>query len=102
LGGGPYTPIDLEASRQADYWILDDAKFLQARYPPYNSVSVRVDKRFYFKKTSLTIFVDIWNVFDRKNVLYYWYNIWEDVIDSPIMPYNQMGILPILGIEFEF
>lgn len=102
LGGGPYTPVDLEASRQAENWITDDAKFLQARYPTYNSVSVRVDKRFYFKKTSLTIFVDIWNLFDFKNVLYYWYNIWEDLGDPPIMTTYQMGILPIFGIEFEF
>jgi len=100
FGGGPYTPIDVETSTQLDRWILDDTKVLQSRYPAYNSLCLRVDKHFYFKKSSLTIFLDVWNVLNSKNVLYYWFTRWWEEI--PIRASYQMETLPILGIEFKF
>ena len=100
FGGGPYTPIDVQASTECDRWILDNSKFLKSRYPAYSSLNLRVDKRFYFKASSLTLFLDVWNVFNRKNVLYYWYTRWWE--NFPIGETYQMGILPIFGIEFEF
>lgn len=100
FGGGPYTPIDVDASTQRDRWILDSSRFLQSRYPAYNSLNLRVDKRFYFSGSSLTIFLDVWNVLNSKNVLYYWYTRWWE--NHPIEATYQMGIFPILGMEFEF
>jgi hypothetical protein len=100
FGGGAYTPIDVEASTRWDRWILDYSRILQSRYPAYNSLDLRVDKRFYFKGSSLTLFIDIWNVLNSKNVLYYWYTRWWE--DYPIKASYQMGILPIFGIKFEF
>ena len=98
LGGGPYTPIDVEASRQAGTEILDNSRFLQGRFPTYNTLDIRVDRRFYFGKSSLTVYLDIWNVRNKKNVLFYW---WVPRVNE-IMTENEMGMLPVLGIEFEF
>ena len=100
FGGGPYTPIDVEASTQQDRWILDYSKFLRSRYPTYSCLNIRIDKRFYFSGSSLTLFLDVWNVFDQKNVIFYWYTRWWENV--PIKASHQMGILPIFGIEFEF
>jgi outer membrane receptor for ferrienterochelin and colicin len=98
MGGGPYTPIDVQASTQAQWEVLDDSRFLQERYPMYSSINLRVDKRFYFRGTNLTIFLDFWNVLNHKNVLLHWWGTWEDIIFTEY----QMGMLPVLGIEFEF
>jgi hypothetical protein len=98
LGGGPYTPIDEEASRQAGTEIPDNSRFLQGRLPTYDTLDIRVDRRFYFGKSSLTVYLDIWNVRNKKNVLFYWWSPWERQIKTE----NEMGILPVLGIEFEF
>lgn len=98
MGGGPYTPVDVVASRQQAGWTDDDSRFLQARYPPYSSLNLRVDKRFYFRGSSLTLFLDLWNALNRKNVLYYWWGTQEEQIRATY----QMEILPILGVEFEF
>jgi len=98
MGGGPYTPIDVAASRQYDTWINDVSRFLQARFPSYNSLNLRLDKRFYFKGSSLTLYLDLWNALNHRNVRYYWWGIYEEEIRTTY----QMGILPIFGVEFEF
>jgi len=98
LGGSPYTPIAVEASRQGGMEISDDSRFLQGRYPTYNTLDIRVDRRFYFGRSSLTVYLDIWNVYNKKNVLFYWWDHWGNQITTEY----QMPILPILGVEFEF
>jgi len=98
LGGGPYAPIDVEASRRAGTEILDSSRFLQGRFPTYNTLDIRIDRRFRFGKSSLAVYLDIWNVYNKKNVLFYWWDHWGKKIESEY----QMGILPILGVEFEF
>jgi outer membrane receptor protein involved in Fe transport len=98
LGGTPYTPIDVEQSKVRNKWILDESKFLGERYPTYNSLNLRVDRRFYFRNSYMIIYLDIWNLLNHKNVAYY---SW-DYDSNRVQTQYQMSILPVLGIEFEF
>jgi hypothetical protein len=98
LGGGPYTPIDVEATRQAGTVILDSSRFLRKRYPAFNTLDIRVDRRFYFGKSSLTVYLDLWNVRNKRNTLFYSWSFWA----NEIVPEEEMGMLPVLGVEFEF
>jgi hypothetical protein len=61
-------------------------------------VNLRVDKRLYFGGSSLTLYLDLWNAFNRKNVLFYWW----DSMEKGVRTEHQLEILPILGVEFEF
>lgn len=66
-GGQPYTPFDLPAS-QANYLTtgvgtLDFAQINEKRLPLFQQLDLRVDKKINFKNVSLTLFVDIQNVF---------------------------------------
>jgi hypothetical protein len=97
-GGVPYTPIDVELSRQNHYTVLDESKVNSKRYPNYHSLNLRIDKRFFFKKTNLVIYVSVWNVYDQNNIAEYY---WND-IEQKIEEVRQWGMLPILGIEYEF
>lgn len=97
-GGCPYTPFNIEKSIQAKRGIIDESKVNSERFPAYHSLSLRVDKKFYFKKQSLDIYVSLWNVYDRKNISFY---SW-DAEKNSIKPITQWGILPIIGIEYEF
>lgn len=98
MGGAPYTPIDTVSSSQVNELILDKSRFHGARYPEYNSLNLRIDKRFNFKKSNLIIYLDIWNVFDRNNILDYNWNKYERNIDFK----DQLSILPMLGVELKF
>ena len=69
-GGNPYTPFDMNASQQ-NYLLLGegipDVQLLnQNRLANYNQLDVRMDKKFNFKKISLTAYLDIQNILVQK------------------------------------
>lgn len=65
-GGQPYTPFNMEVS-QRDYLTTgtgtpDYARVNQETLPFFNQLDLRVDKKFYFRKTALGLFLDIQNL----------------------------------------
>lgn len=70
-GGSPYTPFNLEVSRQnylslgtgiADYSLLNSE-----RLNAFNQMDFRVDKRINFRKTAINLYVDIQNILKKEN-----------------------------------
>ncbi len=65
--GAPYTPFDLEASRQ-QYLLLgegvpDYARLNSEKLPTFNQVDIRVDKKWNFKRVTFDLYLDITNAF---------------------------------------
>ncbi len=65
-GGAPYTPFDLELSRQ-NYVIkgtgeLDYSQLNTRRLSAYSQLDLRIDKRINFRKTSLNLYLDLQNI----------------------------------------
>lgn len=97
-GGVPYTPIDIQKSTAMNELILDQTKINGARYPDYHSLNLRVDRKFYFEHSSLSVYINLENAYNKKNVwMYYW-----DKVDHQVRTMYQWGFLPIGGFEFEF
>lgn len=65
-GGQPYTPFDLQASREmyltSGTGIYDYSRLNDERLPFFNQMDFRLDKRFNFKNVSLDLFVDFQNI----------------------------------------
>ena len=66
-GGAPYSPFNMAAS-QADYTalgtgVIDYSRFNSQRLAPFNSMDIRVDKKWNFKKWSLDIYFDMTNAY---------------------------------------
>jgi hypothetical protein len=97
-GGVPYTPLDIEASRNINRSVLDGARVNALRYPDYHSLNLRIDKRFLFSRSNLILYFSIWNAYNRKNVSTYY---WNEVEQKQDVRY-QWTTLPVLGIEYEF
>jgi carboxypeptidase-like protein/TonB-dependent receptor-like protein len=97
-GGMAFTPFDVFLSQIFNTGIFDKKNINTERLPDYNSLSVRVDKRFNFKKANLIIYISIWNLFDRKNVSF---RGWSEYYSAQVN-YKLMSIVPILGLELEF
>ena len=97
-GGVPYTPFDLEASEAANSGIFDLTRINAERHEPYHSLNLRADKRFHFGRSNLTLYFSVWNVYNRENIAFIFWNTLENRPDTE----NQWGLLPILGLEFEF
>ena len=72
VGGAPYTPYDIEKSSLKEAWdlqgqgYLDYTKFNSLRLKGFNQLDIRVDKRYFFKKWSLMLYVDIQNVLNSE------------------------------------
>jgi hypothetical protein len=97
-GGTPYTPFDSPRSIAAGRGIYDLTQVNGARNPAYQSLNLRIDRRFHFKRSNLSMYVEVWNLFDRKNVAY---RDWNRTEKRPEI-FAQLGRLPILGAEYEF
>ena len=67
VGGQPYTPFDIPTSTNkyltTGTGVYDYSQLNSKRLPLFQQLDLRVDKKFNFKSTSLTLFVDIQNVF---------------------------------------
>jgi outer membrane receptor protein involved in Fe transport len=97
-GGVPYTPFDQTASTVANIGITDQSKVQAARYPDYHSLNLRVDRKWYFDRHMLDIYLSVWNAYNHKNVAGYFWNSTENKQDVRY----QWSVLPVLGVEYEF
>ncbi len=73
LGGSPYTPVDVTTSSIKTVWDINGRglanydRLNTERLAPYHQLDMRVDKKFFFKKWSLNIYLDIQNVYRSKS-----------------------------------
>lgn len=96
-GGTPYTPLDLSESARQNRTVRDKSKFMAERYPDYHTLNVRVDRRFLFDRSNLVIYLSVLNAYNRDNVADYH---WNRVKKEP-QAQLQLGLIPILGVEWE-
>jgi hypothetical protein len=98
--GNPYTPVIGTAIKNGTYYAVDGA-YNSSRLPDYHKLDIRIDKKFVFEKWTLTAYLDLWNVYNRENVLSY-----SSKVDAAgvitTTPRLDFGILPILGLSAQF
>ncbi|MCK9410407.1 MAG: TonB-dependent receptor, partial [Bacteroidetes bacterium] len=98
--GNPYTPVVGVVKKGGVFYLVDGA-VNSARYPDYHKLDIRVDKQFILNGWALTAYIDLWNVYNRDNVMSYSYKANADgTITTNIKP--DFGITPIAGITAKF
>ena len=95
-GGRPYTPEHYNF-RYRSWFVSPDDDLNTARYDYYSRLDIMILRRANFKKVNLTTFLDIQNIFDRKNV---WEKMYLD--DGTIKWAYQYKQMPVFGIILEF
>jgi outer membrane receptor for ferrienterochelin and colicin len=124
-GGTPYTPYDTAASRYsfatAGQGTLDYSQLNNQRLINFSQFDIRIDKKFYFKKATLDIYLDIQNLLRAKSPAIPDYTFKRNVDNTgfettdgqPLTPSGSNGIpillqdqtpltTPALGFIFEF
>lgn len=117
-GGLPYTPYDLETSARVEAWdalggpYFDFSRLNQNRFNPYHQLDVRVDKRFFFARWSLMLYVDIQNAynFQAQGMDYVLrerddngnFTVEDGAYQLRRIPNTAGTILPTIGIMVEF
>lgn len=97
-GGFRYTPADEAASRAAGVLVEDNNRPFAATSNTYFRIDTRLAYRKDFKKFSMTVAVDIQNLTDHKNVIYFAY----DRQIAGLIPRHQAGFLPVISLQFDF
>lgn len=72
LGGAPYTPYNLETTALKTVWdinrqgVFDYSNLNSLRLGSVHQLDVRIDKKYFFKKWALNIYLDVQNVYNFK------------------------------------
>lgn len=67
LGGAPFTPIDVENSSLVSVYDLnrrglpDYSRLNQSRFEGFNRLNLRIDKKWFFARWSLNLYLDVQN-----------------------------------------
>ncbi len=89
--GAPYTPFNSIGKQEI-------INYNSKRLKSIHSLDVRVDKRWYFSGWTLITYLDVQNIYNRKNSNSVRWDSREQKIDET----SSIGILPSIGISAEF
>jgi outer membrane receptor for ferrienterochelin and colicin len=89
--GSPYTPFGINGNQ-----LVSD--YNSRRLIPSHSLDLRIDKRWNFSTSVLIIYLDIQNIYNRRNTN----SVRWDPRIMKVDESSSIGILPSLGISLEF
>lgn len=121
LGGAPYTQYNIPLSSQKELWdvtqrgIADYNKLNEERLAVSHGLDLRIDKKWFYKKMSLNVYLDIQNVYNFQPEGEPYLTVKKDSNGNAITdPVNQAAyqtylidnptgnVLPSVGVMLEF
>ena len=97
LTGRPFTPFDLEVSREQRRGVFDLRRVNQLRFDDYFSMDLRVDRTFRIGEKVLLLYVGLQNLTGRENPTTL---LWNRVTNSPEFP-GGLTRFPLVGLEWD-
>lgn len=97
-GGKRYTPIDSLASIFANTAVYETDKAYSKQFNDYSRIDIKIGFRENYKRATLTWFITMQNIFDKKNILTQVYNRYSQKVENVY----QLGRVPIGGFKVEF
>lgn len=95
--GRPYTPVGPDGDPSFGNRIV--TRYNALRLDPAHSLDLRVDRRWAFSHWSLIAYIDVQNVYNRKESQV---PRWNARTESPDTLGSQIGILPSIGVSAEW
>jgi hypothetical protein len=90
-GGSPYTPYNVQETMRINNWNvrpygIPNYELLNSkRISAYHQLDIRIDKKFYFNKWSLNVYVDIQNIYAHKTKLQDNIDVVRDANNQPVV-----------------
>jgi len=119
-GGLPFTPYDVETSVLIPVWdvsrtgLFDYSRLNSERIQAFHQLDIRVDKKWFFEKWSLNLFLDIQNIYSQVTPLQPILDVVKDAAGVPVPSTTNPGsytpffidssngsLLPSIGIIVE-
>ncbi len=89
--GRPVTPFNADGTQSV-------ALYNSTSLTPLHSLDLRLDKKWFFDRMTLITYVDVQNIYNRKNVS----NIRWSPRENNVEEQKNIGILPSIGVSLEF
>jgi outer membrane cobalamin receptor len=106
--GWPQTPFEVRRIARTDgtfAYYHDYGLYDSLRYPAYQRLDIRINRHFFTKRGKTTVFLQIINAYNHKNVNNYDYSILEQDANGfrfEIDTERWFPILPFIGVSWEF
>jgi len=88
--GRPYTPYNPDGTQSV-------VNYNTGRFPEFHALDLRIDRRWNFNNWTLITYIDIQNIYNRKNSS----SIRWDYEKKKVAENSSIGILPSIGISLE-
>jgi hypothetical protein len=105
--GRPFTEIDVAPIGQDDGSVYLDqiyGKLNGERFPAYHRLDARIARHFAFKHSRLSAYLDVVNVYNRRNELFTQadisYRAGERVVDQGFI--RGLPVVPFFGVRWDF
>ncbi|MCK4664873.1 MAG: TonB-dependent receptor [Bacteroidales bacterium] len=99
--GYSYTPFEITYDFEISLNVWTELGKNSAHYPAYSRVDYRISKEFSLFKNPLLVYIDILNLFNKKNVVSYSYSY--NSKGKPIRRANELlPIIPSIGLSYSF
>jgi hypothetical protein len=95
---GRYEPVAADGEDPSVYVVLGERN--AERYPPYHRLDVTIRRAFERSWGSWTPYLQVLNVYNRRNVLFYFYNY--DSVPPTRSGLSMFPVLPAVGVEVAF
>jgi len=121
LGGSPYTPYDIDQSALIAVWdvrqqgVFDWSRLNENRNAASHGLDIRIDKKWFFKKWAINVYLDVQNVYNFKTKSQAYLDVEREESGNPIVdPTNPLSykireientsgtVLPSIGLMVEF
>lgn len=118
--GSPFTPIDINNSSLRSVWditaqgIPDKSRINSVYTEGFNQLDIRIDKKYFYKKWSLDVYLDIQNFFNNTTMLAPYLTVQRDINGAPVvdpndnsrylmkeLPNSTGTVIPSIGIIVE-
>lgn len=93
--GRPYTPIVGYIWIDDKWWYISGPRN-SSRYPPYDRLDMRIERRFNISNTQMDLYFAMLNIFQHRNVQLYYH------IYTARQPIYMLPRIAFLGIKFNF
>jgi hypothetical protein len=97
-GGAPYTPIDIEKSKERNSTRYNEALAYTLRNTPYSRFDLRLDIRNNLDNFSIISYISAENLFSTENIYMRYYSQSSDTIKEVY----QLGFFFVGGVRIEF
>lgn len=119
-GGSPYTPFDVNRTVRMENWnvrpfgVQDFTRLNTQRISAFHQLDLRIDKKYFFKRWSLNVYLDIQNLYNYQTTFQDNIDVVKDASGNPIEDPNNAGfyipkfiqntsgqVLPTIGLIIE-